>query len=69
MVVPLISALFGAFVWTGWVRAEYGLGTFVAIVLVVVAAGLLAGFQVARREGRKGAGDWPAAAHANGGSR
>ena len=53
VVVLLISALLGAYVWTGWVHAENGLVTFLGTVLVVVAVGLLAGFQAARREGRK----------------
>jgi hypothetical protein len=52
VIVVLISALLCAYVWTGWVRAENGLVTFLATVLVVVAVGLLAGFRAARREAR-----------------
>ena len=49
--VLLISALLCAYPWTGWVHAEHGLAVFVAAVLVVAAAGLLAGFHAARRAG------------------
>ena len=52
VVVLLISALLCAYVWTGWVRADNGLVTFLGTVLVVVAAGLLAGSRSARRAGR-----------------
>lgn len=54
VVVLLISALLGAYVWTGWAHAENGLVAFLATVLVVAAVGLLAGFHSARREVRKG---------------
>lgn len=49
--VLLISALLCAYAWTGWVHAEHGLAAFVAAVLVVAAAGLLAGVHAARRAG------------------
>jgi hypothetical protein len=49
--VLLISALLCAYAWTGWVHAEHGLAVFVAAVLVVAAAGLLAGVHAARRAG------------------